>query len=98
MDLLVGEKKKRVKRVETTELTLRVAGSDGSSTPRQLPEKWVSICIEGKHAVPCAKLLADLCPEVAFVESPDLYFGGYPGFIQHALKHSPEYSGSSTSD
>lgn len=94
VDLLVGKKKKRVKRVEVTELALGVAGSDGSSTPRQLPDRWVSICIEGQHAVPCAKLLFNLCPELAFVESPDLYFGGYPGFIQHALGTTP--SGANT--
>lgn len=88
VDLLVGKKKKRVKRVETTEITLGLAGSDGSSTPRQMPERWISICIEGKHAVPCAKLLHDLCPEIAFNQSPDLYFGGYPGFIQFALQYS----------
>lgn len=87
VDLLVGKKKKRVKRIEVTEIALGLAGSDGSSTPRQMPERWISICIEGRHAVPCAKLLHDLCPEIAFNESPDLFFGGYPGFIQFALQH-----------
>lgn len=79
----------RKTRVERTEIKLQFWPHGKGLTDSKLSDQWISIAAEGKHPKHISKFMAGMFPQIQVLnssENPDLYFGGYPGFIEHVMK------------